>query len=86
MLVVDAILFPNGNKIGSVNEIGNLVRLRRKSMGLSQKEAAGLCGVGIRFLSDLENGKTTLQLEKTILVLLNFGLELYIKDKDVLSL
>ena len=40
-----------------INEIGSMVKKKRKAYGLTQKEAAGLCNVGVRFLSELENGK-----------------------------
>jgi len=43
--------------------IGELVKKSRKDQGLTQVEAAGYLNVGIRFLSDLENGKPIAQLE-----------------------
>ena len=62
-------------------EIGKIVRQARKQTGLRQAQAAALCGVGTRFLSDLENGKTTLHLGKVIKVLHGFGLRVIIKSK-----
>lgn len=59
-------------------EIGKLVRTRRKAAGLTLKDAAGMAGVGVRFLSELERGKATLQLGLAIAVLQVFGLELHI--------
>jgi len=53
--------------------IGKLVRKSRKEQGLSQAEAAGYLNVGTRFLSDLENGKPTVQLEKVLHVLNGLG-------------
>ncbi len=53
--------------------IGKLVRKSRKEQGLSQTEAAGYLNVGTRFLSDLENGKPTIQLEKALHVLSGLG-------------
>jgi HTH-type transcriptional regulator/antitoxin HipB len=53
--------------------IGKLIRKSRKEQGLSQAEAAGYLNVGIRFLSDLENGKPTVQLEKALHVLNSLG-------------
>ena len=43
----------------SVSDIGLMVKNKRKQENLCQKEVAGLCGVGVRLLSDLENGKET---------------------------
>ena len=62
-------------------DIGRIVRATRKRAGLRQAQAAALCGVGTRFLSDLENGKTTLHLGKVLQVLKGFGLRVVIKRK-----
>ena len=60
--------------------MGGALKAHRKSMGLTQLDAAGLCGVGERFLSELERGKPTAQLGKVLLVLNRLGLRL---DLDV---
>ncbi len=62
-------------------DFGKIVRLARKQAGLRQAQAAALCGVGTRFLSDLENGKPTLRLGKVLQVLKGFGLRVIIKRK-----
>jgi y4mF family transcriptional regulator len=54
-------------------EIGDLVRTTRKATGLRQDELAGAAGVGLRFIVDLEAGKTTAQLGKTLQVLAALG-------------
>ena len=46
----------------------------RKTQGLTQTQLAGLSGVGITFLSNLENGKQTAELGKTLNVLATLGL------------
>lgn len=48
----------------------------RKTRGLTQTQLAGLSGVGITFLSNLENGKQTAELGKTLNVLVTLGLDL----------
>ncbi|MDY0290003.1 MAG: helix-turn-helix domain-containing protein [Sphaerochaeta sp.] len=63
-------------RIENSNHIGTLVLARRKELGLTQKEAAGLCGVGNRFWSELENGKETLQLGKVLSILSRLGIYL----------
>jgi transcriptional regulator with XRE-family HTH domain len=50
-------------------------------MGLSQLDAAGLCGVGERFLSELERGKTTAELGKVLQVLNRLGLRIRLDDR-----
>ena len=57
-------------------DIGTLILNRRKGLGFTQKEAAGLCGVGVRFWSELENGKETLQLGKVLSILSRLGIDL----------
>ncbi len=56
--------------------IGELVRKARKDQDLTQAEAAGYLNVGTRFLSDLENGKPTVQLEKALNVLKGLGFQI----------
>jgi y4mF family transcriptional regulator len=64
-------------------DIGKAVREARRKAGMTQAQAAALCGVGVRFLSDLENGKATLQLGKTLHVLRNLGLFLSVKPRTL---
>jgi y4mF family transcriptional regulator len=46
-----------------MNGISAFVRFQRKKRGLTQEELAIKAGVGIRFIRELEQGKTTLQLD-----------------------
>ena len=61
-------------KIATAKDIGDAVRNARKQMRLKQSQTAQLCGVGVRFLSDLENGKETLHIGKVLQVLNGLGL------------
>ena len=54
-------------------EIGRIVRTARKSAGLRQYELAGAAGVGQRFVVELEAGKPTAQIGKTLQVLQALG-------------
>ena len=62
----------------TVLEIGQLVRAERKRQGVSQLQLAGLAGTGIRFISDLENGKGTIQVQKLLKVVQALGLGLFL--------
>ncbi|MBR9860412.1 helix-turn-helix transcriptional regulator [bacterium] len=62
-------------------EIGKLIKLRRKSLGLTQVEVAFACGLGGRFISDLENGKESCQVGKVLLVLESIGLDIRIDER-----
>lgn len=56
-----------------VARLALFVRDRRRANGLTQTELALLAGVGRRFVSELENSKTTLRLDKVEAVLQVFG-------------
>ena len=62
-------------------DIGQAIRNRRKQDLLTLADTAALCGVGYRFLSDLENGKPTAELGKTLQVLGGLGIEVRIAPK-----
>ena len=68
-------------KILSAADLGRLVRQRRKEGGFTLKEAAGMLGVGVRFLSERERGKPTLQIDRVLAVLPLFGLELHLAPR-----
>ena len=77
---MSALIVPYGN-VDSAAAIGRLVRQRRKAGRLTQAEAAALCGVGTRFLSELERGKATAELGKVLRVLRGLGLELAVTPR-----
>lgn len=49
------------------------IKERRRAKGLTQKDLADRAGVGLRFIRDLEQGKTSLRLDKVNQVLALFG-------------
>ena len=67
--------------IKTAKDLGALIRQRRKEMGLSQADLAGICNVGNRFLVELEAGKPTIQFDKALHVAANVGLELRVRKK-----
>ncbi len=69
------------NKAATVVDVGTAIRKKRKDDGLTLADAAALCGVGYRFMSDLENGKETVQMGKVLQVLNALGLDVYIASK-----
>ena len=60
--------------------LGKAIRQHRKFMGLTQQDAAGLCGVGERFLSELERGKESASLGKALQVIKRLGLRVILTD------
>ena len=66
----------------TTEELGRAVRARRRQHGLRQAELAALAGVGNRFLSDLENGKASVELGRTVHVLVALGLQLSVTPRS----
>ncbi|MEX2480777.1 MAG: type II toxin-antitoxin system Y4mF family antitoxin [Gammaproteobacteria bacterium] len=64
------------------SDIGRVIRASRRRAGLRQGELAALAGVGNRFVSELENGKPTVELGRTLRVLAVLGLELELGLRD----
>ena len=62
--------------ISKPEELGRIVKKERKAMALTQADLALTSGTGMRFISDLENGKPTCQIGKTLTVLKTLGLRL----------
>lgn len=62
----------------SAAEIGKLVQSERKRQGITQLQLAGMAGTGIRLISDIENGKETVQVQKLLKVLHTLGLGLFV--------
>ena len=69
-------------RIETTEDIGQAVRCKRKEQGVLQEKAAGLSGVGTKFLSQLENGKGTAEIGKILQVLRGLGLEIYIYPRS----
>jgi len=63
-------------KISNPEDIGRIIKQKRKEDGLTLEEAAAVCGVSYAFLSALENGKETVRLNKVFQVLKCLGIEL----------
>ncbi|MBQ8924103.1 MAG: helix-turn-helix transcriptional regulator [Lachnospiraceae bacterium] len=58
-----------------MNIIGAKVKELRKEAGLTQEEFAFRSGLGLRFVRELEQGKTTVRLDKVNQALAMFGME-----------
>ncbi|MGZ5244465.1 MAG: helix-turn-helix transcriptional regulator [Bacteroidia bacterium] len=54
-------------------DLAEFIRQKRKSQRLTQSELAEKAGVGLRFIRDMEQGKTTLRIDKVNQVLALFG-------------
>ena len=58
------------------NSLAQFIKEKRKKLNLTQVDLSQKAGVGLRFLRELEGGKTTLRMDKVNLVLNLLGFEL----------
>jgi|688.fasta_scaffold330874_1 HTH-type transcriptional regulator/antitoxin HipB len=63
-------------RIESIEDLADLVRDQRKALGMTQVELAGACGLGPRFIGDIERAKPTCEIGKTLRVLTMLGIEI----------
>jgi y4mF family transcriptional regulator len=56
--------------------VSEFVKMKRRSIRLTQEEFAKKAGVGLRFIREIEQGKTTVRMDKVNQVLQLFGAEL----------
>ena len=69
--------------INTTEQLGMAIRSRRKQVKITQKELAMTCGTGLRFIIDLEKGKATCQVGKTLDILQALGLAVVLIGGDV---
>ena len=67
--------------IRNAKDFGTAIRERRKRLGYTQGELAKMCDVGVMFVSQLENGKPTAQLDKAIRVANMVGLNIVLQER-----
>jgi HTH-type transcriptional regulator/antitoxin HipB len=66
---LSAKIIPIGKIVRQATDLGTSICAARKHRGLTQAELAARAKVGLRFLSELENGKPTVQFERVLRVL-----------------
>jgi len=72
-------------RVYEMTDIGSFVRKKRVELGMTQSQLADSCGKGTRFISELENGKPTMQIGKVIDILHILGLDLIISERGKLK-
>jgi transcriptional regulator with XRE-family HTH domain len=71
------LIVPNGTmKLKTARDLGKAIRTARKGAGLTLEQCAGVSGVGVRFLSELERGKDGAQLGLALRVAASLGIAL----------
>lgn len=62
--------------IHSPQQLGDAIRVARKQLALTQPQLALAAGVGVRFIVDLEAGKSTVRLKQVLSVIEALGGEI----------
>lgn len=68
-------------KITDAASLGNAIRSRRKELKYTQGYISEITGLSVSFLSDLENGKLTCEIGKTIEVINLLGLDILVEAR-----
>ena len=63
-------------RVTTMTELGVLIREERLRQKLTQTDLAGISGVGITFISQLENGKDSAEIGKAIQVMTMLGIDI----------
>ncbi|BDX21257.1 putative HTH-type transcriptional regulator y4mF [Polynucleobacter sp. TUM22923] len=71
-----------GTQIQNSLDLGRMVRETRKRLKLTQPQLALAANVGVRFIVELEAGKSTLRLENILRVLQALGGVLSVEGMD----
>lgn len=68
--------------LANSNELGAEIRSARKAQGMTLVEAAGLCGVSVRFFSELENGRESCSIGRIFIITQSLGMDLCLVNRD----
>jgi len=68
-------------RVHNTTNIGSLIRKNRVGLGMTQSQLADITGNGTRFISDLENGKQTMQIGKVLDTLYVLGFDVYVSAR-----
>jgi len=69
-------------RIYSASDVGRIIKDRRISAGLTQAEVAEMAGINRSYLSELEAGATSAQVERLVSLLKLLGLRLVAVEAD----
>lgn len=68
--------------IKSTSDIGEAIKSARKNQNMTQEQLAAVAGVGVRFIRELEQGKESCHIGKSINVLNMLGLTLTLNGDE----
>ena len=61
-----------------VKYLGKAIQETRKKKKMRQSDLADVTGTSVKFISDVERGKETIQMDKVFVLLQALGLKLYV--------
>jgi y4mF family transcriptional regulator len=73
---------PNAKIVKSAEDIGEIVRKKRKDQGLTQAQVAEYSGLSVRLISEVERGKKTAEIGKVLFLLEILGVDLIADPRD----
>lgn len=68
--------------IRDTKALGALIRKLRRERGVTQVQLAGLAGVGERFVSEVERGKSTAEVGLVMKLVERLGFRVYVGTPD----
>lgn len=72
---------PSGNRIYDAQQLGDIIKTRRKRLGLTQQQLADAIGVARRVVGELERGKETVRLRIALDAVNALGMSLRSEDR-----
>jgi HTH-type transcriptional regulator / antitoxin HipB len=69
-------------KIFDAASLGGAIRRRRKELNYTQSYLSEVSGLSITFISDLENGKATAEIGKTIRLINLLGMDMQLEGRS----
>ncbi len=68
-------------KINDTKSFGEIIKKRRKKLGYTQKYVSDVSGISASFISDLENGKATIEIGKAIYLANLLGIDVVLNER-----
>lgn len=68
-------------RIRNTNELGLLIKNRRKSLGYTQQDISSRTGLSASFISEIENGKETAEIGKVLSLLSILSINVMMEER-----
>ena len=68
-------------KINNMTTFGQEIKKRRKELGYTQSDLSEITGLSASFLSNLENGKETIEMGKALRITQLLGMDLHLNKR-----